>query len=70
MRITKKLLRNATFKATHMINDTFKLSDERLKAFVQAGMPGITIEENNREELLRMAMHWILDQCIPMSWHD
>lgn len=70
MRITKAFLRKARIGMTQQINDVFKLDDEKLKSFVGVGMPGITIEETNREELLRMAVHWVIDAHLPDRYVD
>jgi hypothetical protein len=65
VRLTKNYLKNARIRFTKTVNDVFKLDDDELRSYIGSTMPGVRIDETNREELLRWAVHSILDDCFP-----
>lgn len=63
MRLTRKQVREATFRAKDMIQRAFKLTDRELLAWAQRILPSVGIE-GSRETLLSFIVIDILERSL------
>jgi hypothetical protein len=63
-RLTKAYLRGCKTKMRQLIVQTFNLTDNELRAFLMTAFPTAEVP-TLREEMIRRAIHWALDESIP-----
>ncbi len=66
-RLTKDWLKVSKRKLSNDIRELFTLSEPELLALVQSYAPGMKITEATREDLLRQAIAWKLEEVLPDS---